>query len=48
MFISSKNLRNQSKILSPIMQVEQLEVGALVSIRGVSRVKILEFKQASK
>ncbi|XP_022875972.1 uncharacterized protein LOC111394402 isoform X2 [Olea europaea var. sylvestris] len=31
--------------LVKIEKVEQLEVGALVSIRGVSRVKILEFKQ---
>ncbi|CAI9786697.1 unnamed protein product [Fraxinus pennsylvanica] len=33
--------------LVKIDKVEQLEVGALVSIRGVGRVKILEFKQAS-
>lgn len=31
--------------LVKIEKVEQLEVGALVSIRGVGRVKILEFKQ---
>ncbi|KAL2231845.1 UNVERIFIED_CONTAM: hypothetical protein Sindi_1364500 [Sesamum indicum] len=29
-----------------IEKVEQLEIGALISIRGVGRVKLLEFKQA--
>lgn len=29
------------------MQVEKLEIGALVSIRGVGRAKILKFEQVS-
>ncbi|XP_022875974.1 uncharacterized protein LOC111394402 isoform X3 [Olea europaea var. sylvestris] len=35
----------EARYLALLEEVEQLEVGALVSIRGVSRVKILEFKQ---
>lgn len=32
--------------LSPVfLQVEKLEIGALVLIRGVARVKLLEFKK---
>lgn len=32
-------------VLSCSLQVEQLEIGALVLIRGVGRVKVSEFKQ---
>lgn len=34
-------------IMSLALQVERLEIGALVLIRGVGRVKILELKEVS-
>lgn len=34
------------QIVFNILQVERLEVGALVSIRGVGRTKIVKFIQA--
>lgn len=37
----------ENKIAFSTMQVKRLEVGALVSIRGIGRVKIMEFAEAS-
>lgn len=38
---------NSINILLFFFQVEQLKIGALVSIRGVGRVKVIKFEQVS-
>ena len=47
-FLEISKIRNTSELKGSLSsQVDRLDVGALVSIRGIGRVKIIEFVQVN-